>query len=188
MITVTTKDGLPMDPSLYSVSFATREFQVLFRANCNDLVIDSGLTNDHFTFVAGCDCKIYANDNCTFSVGHNCVIEAGDNSNFMAGLNCKFIHKDQQYDLPVGTSIYRCKKIYSAHFEETNYKPIICYKDIHNVLILEIDGHSHSFDWWNSFPEEIANYHFPIKFLLNFNMWMGSISKKYKPKGVERFI
>lgn len=85
IITCVTKNGKPLNPSLYSWDEETRTFSTTE----NGLVLD--FTGGHnCTFKTGSNCIFKTGHNCTFKTANNCTFETGSNCIFITGHNCKF--------------------------------------------------------------------------------------------------
>jgi len=73
-----TKNGNPLDESLYTIDIENREFS----SREDDLVLDFNGWIE-FTFKTG--------DGCTFSTGGGCTFKTGYSCNFYTGSGCTFI-------------------------------------------------------------------------------------------------
>jgi hypothetical protein len=96
-----TKDGLPLDPSLYS--WNSKNY--IFSTSQDGLILDfSGInyctfitprsctfkTGKHCNFITGWDCIFETEGMCTFTTGANCNFKTGWNCTFESGNYCTF--------------------------------------------------------------------------------------------------
>jgi hypothetical protein len=80
-----TKDGIPLDPSLYTWDENTKTFST----DENRLVLDfTGITG--VTFNTGYSCTFKTGHACTFNTGHSCVFNTGSDCTFKTNNYCTF--------------------------------------------------------------------------------------------------
>ena len=87
MITVT-RNGKPLDKSLYSWDEDTRTFS----SKEDRLTISTELNG--CTFKTGYNCTLITGSYCTFNAGFNCTFNTGHDCTFDVGDNCVVIRRD----------------------------------------------------------------------------------------------
>jgi hypothetical protein len=80
-----TKDGVPLDPSLYSWNVKTRTFT----SAASFLVLDYSAT-EGCTFRVGENCTFRTGESCNFETGSNCFFNTLSKCNFITKNNCIF--------------------------------------------------------------------------------------------------
>ena len=80
-----TKNGVPLDKSLYTMDEETKTFST----NESGLVLDFRNV-DYCTFKTGSDCTFKTNSYCTFNTGSDCTFNTGLDCTFNTGSDCTF--------------------------------------------------------------------------------------------------
>jgi hypothetical protein len=88
-----TKDGVPLDPSKYTIDTVNK----VFESDENGLVLDCpGLdgwtfnTGDYCTFITGWRCEFGTGSHCIFKTGAGCLFNTGYGGMFRTGFGCVF--------------------------------------------------------------------------------------------------
>ncbi len=85
-----TKNGEPLDESLYSIDLDNKTFS----SKEDDLVLDfTGLAG--WTFHTGWNCTFITGSNCTVKAGNCCTFNTGDDCKFKTGSFCTFHTSDR---------------------------------------------------------------------------------------------
>ena len=80
-----TKNGIPLDPSLYTFNEETRTFS----SKEDDLVLDFSLISG-CTFKTGSGCTFNTNSYCTFKTSFDCTFDTGSDCTFDTSYDCTF--------------------------------------------------------------------------------------------------
>jgi hypothetical protein len=105
-----TKNGIPLDPSLYNwdektITFSTEEDGLVL--DFADVYGATFKTGNSCTFKTGSSCIFKTSYGCTFNTGFNCAFHTGSECIFEVGENCSLI----RYDVRGVTEIPTGKKI-----------------------------------------------------------------------------
>ena len=84
-----TKNGVPLDKSLYTLDEKTKTFS----SDEDGLVLDFS-NETGWTFKTGYDCTFKTNSRCTFSTGSYCTFSTGYDCTLETGSHCVIVRRD----------------------------------------------------------------------------------------------
>ena len=88
-----TKNGKPLDESLYSIDFKKKVFiskEIHLVLDFTELEKWSFITNNICTFITGRFCTFTTGNECTFTTGHDCIFDTGNECTFSTRGGCTF--------------------------------------------------------------------------------------------------